>query len=537
MRSWVFICLVFITVSLGAGAAPFHSADTDQDNQISPEELLRVTEFYEAEAYHCESGTEDGFAIGKGDHDCPAHSSDCAPQDWVISFSELLRLVQLYNSARYAVDPKGEDGFAPDKALASASNEGEAGMDGAAQGQDCGLDVWTEKRVLKTGQPAEVHAFREEGCGAASYAWRASAGDIVSHGPTATFVAPDHPGWCIVTLDAVSHSGAIYECSVPLYVYKQFIMLKADDIFPSPPGFINHRWVDYFSYLISRRVKTSAGVVNLYLSTYKPETLKYLRSLSSSGMVEYFHHGWDHSSGDSAMGSAEQANVNVKKKHEDVELRLMLDAALFGSGKIQTRVFEFKGTSYPYQKAHLEDGIDAARKYLGLTLHTFGPPFGKTDESTVRVVDENPDIQIVYAACRGTKKLMLEQYADAEIGTGHVDFEFFRKQHEANRGRDYLTYQLHPQETIFKEHLKADFAQIIDYLFADEVTFVTPSEYLAVLTDDEPPVNPLEDNDGDGLLNRDESRDDLDGDGLPDFLDKDSNGDGIPDGRPGMRGR
>ncbi len=100
-------------------AGSYHSADQDQDNQISLSELLRVIQFFNSAAYHCAENpgdTEDGYIPGTGaNHSCAPHASDYNPQNWVISLSELLRLIQFFNSGGYHAcpgeDPPTEDGF------------------------------------------------------------------------------------------------------------------------------------------------------------------------------------------------------------------------------------------------------------------------------------------------------------------------------------------------------------------------------------------------------------------------------------------
>ena len=78
---------------------------------INLSELLRVIQFYNIGALHCDQTTEDGYAPGTGATNCAGHSSDYSPQDWVISLSELLRLIQIYNFGSYHACPGGEDGF------------------------------------------------------------------------------------------------------------------------------------------------------------------------------------------------------------------------------------------------------------------------------------------------------------------------------------------------------------------------------------------------------------------------------------------
>lgn len=93
---------------------PRHSADTNSDSKISLSEYLRVVQFYNSGGYHCQAGTEDGYAPGPGSTSCTKHNSDYNPGNWVISMSELLRLSQFYNAGGYHKQSGTEDGYAPD---------------------------------------------------------------------------------------------------------------------------------------------------------------------------------------------------------------------------------------------------------------------------------------------------------------------------------------------------------------------------------------------------------------------------------------
>ena len=81
---------------------------TGIDTRIDVEEKV-----VNSDGYHCEAGTEDGFAVGDGDRSCAPHASDYAAQDWLVSLSELLRVIQFFNSDGYHVCPEGEDGYCP----------------------------------------------------------------------------------------------------------------------------------------------------------------------------------------------------------------------------------------------------------------------------------------------------------------------------------------------------------------------------------------------------------------------------------------
>lgn len=106
-------------------AAQFHSADTDEDQQITLSELLRVIQFYNSAGLHCLSDTEDGFAPGQDpEHQtCASHDSDYNPQDWRINLSELLRLIQFYNCIGYYVTVGTEDGFLPEATTSEGEDE------------------------------------------------------------------------------------------------------------------------------------------------------------------------------------------------------------------------------------------------------------------------------------------------------------------------------------------------------------------------------------------------------------------------------
>lgn len=91
----------------------YHSADINQNWQISMSELLRVVQFYNVGGYGCDPASDDGYDPEGDLYDCTPHDSDYAPADWRIKLSELLRIVQLYNAGGYCPDNDGEDGFRP----------------------------------------------------------------------------------------------------------------------------------------------------------------------------------------------------------------------------------------------------------------------------------------------------------------------------------------------------------------------------------------------------------------------------------------
>jgi hypothetical protein len=120
-----------LNVSAGPG---YHSADTNQDRQLSLLELTRVIELYATRygtvrsgGYSVQAVSEDGFAPApdrpKGTLATLAawHSADIN-RDGQLSLDELLRVIELYNQRVTATTvrtgaylPRGdtEDGFIP----------------------------------------------------------------------------------------------------------------------------------------------------------------------------------------------------------------------------------------------------------------------------------------------------------------------------------------------------------------------------------------------------------------------------------------
>jgi hypothetical protein len=110
----------------------FHSADTSRDMRLGLSELLRVIELYNTRSgssrtgrYKLNATSGDGFEPDSRDLAegglPPRHHSADTNQDGQLSLSELLRVIEIYNTraastrtGRYRIDPTTQDGFSPD---------------------------------------------------------------------------------------------------------------------------------------------------------------------------------------------------------------------------------------------------------------------------------------------------------------------------------------------------------------------------------------------------------------------------------------
>lgn len=132
----------------------YHTADRNNDCVIDLSELLRVIQFFNIGGFHCEAGTEDGYAPQPGaDHSCTLHQSDYNPQDWIIELSELLRLIQFFNVGGYHTKCDTEDDFAPGPGpvfSCGTGSEGEGESGGEGEGEDgCAVEIVFPDHVLE----------------------------------------------------------------------------------------------------------------------------------------------------------------------------------------------------------------------------------------------------------------------------------------------------------------------------------------------------------------------------------------------------
>jgi peptidoglycan/xylan/chitin deacetylase (PgdA/CDA1 family) len=269
--------------------------------------------------------------------------------------------------------------------------------------------------------------------------WSARDGRISGSADSAVYVAPETPGSDLlrVTFDV---SGTPFEVNREVLVYRQFIILKADDL-----GVATPRWEQYLGFLRDAGLSGTVGVVWSQLQQPDPAWVQYLLELEAAGLCEFFHHGWDHASGENLDGTAPG-----------------------------TAMWEFRGTGYAYQRQHLRAGLAVADS-LGFRVTAFGAPFNKTDQTTAQVLDEVPAIRSVFFDPSGGNRIRFSRVVDIENGTGKPDLAFFEPQYRAHQEEEYLVLQVHPNA--IEEVRFPEFERIIALLKAEGRTFITAEEY------------------------------------------------------------
>ncbi|MCU0414968.1 MAG: DUF2334 domain-containing protein [Ignavibacteriaceae bacterium] len=275
-----------------------------------------------------------------------------------------------------------------------------------------------------------------------SVEWSASPGSILHTGSIVKFVAPEKS--CIVSLEArIALKESIIIKTTDILVYSQLVILKADDMICDGNNEVSPAWRKFTDYIISKKIKTSIGLIGNSLESGNEAYFAYLKSLSVSG-IELWNHGYDH------------------------EIRY-----LEGSGY----TWEFKNKPYEYQKEHLNKTQLLAYTTLGLILHTFGAPANALDSTTLKLINETADIKVWFFGMKTDSKLVILRNIELEYPTGKPDFEKFVVNYRSDY--DCIPVQIHPNS--WTDSSFSEFEKMTDFLIGKGVTFINPYEYYILL--------------------------------------------------------
>ncbi len=234
--------------------------------------------------------------------------------------------------------------------------------------------------------------------------------------------------------------------SVSTLIYKQFIILKADDLADDGANVISPRWRAFIDYIEERNIKASIGVIGYSLESQNDEYLSLIKDLGHNGNIEFWNHGYSHL---------------LNGVNEDGEI-----------------YHEFWNTPYEYQKEHLLKTQNLAREMLNITFNAFGAPGNAIDSNTVKAIEEIDEIEVWLFGDSCSTKFVLER---GEIGPEYPpwkpDYQQFLNDYDSER--DYLVVQMHPNSWDSEQF--DQFKQIIEFLIQEDVTFITPYGYYRLL--------------------------------------------------------
>lgn len=194
---------------------------------------------------------------------------------------------------------------------------------------------------------------------------------------------------------------------------EKIVIWKLDDVKAGEkkrlaPGF--KRVADWAK---AEKTVVTMGVICDSLAQPNAEDVAWLKAnaVENGGVVEFWHHGWDHRSFRNDKG--EQAS-------------------------------EFKGPDLATQTKHLKDACEIFHRTTGLTFHAFGAPFNQSDETTAIALNAVPEITVwMYGPKSDQKRQVLGRSLNLETATGKVGYEEFAKAYAAKKPTGLLLLQGH----------------------------------------------------------------------------------------------
>ncbi|MBL9115389.1 MAG: hypothetical protein JNJ83_10325 [Verrucomicrobiaceae bacterium] len=226
---------------------------------------------------------------------------------------------------------------------------------------------------------------------------------------------------------------------------QQIILLKLDDVIARRVGTkpVSDRWQKTHDYLVEKRIKASFGVITESLEKDNALYFQWLKDVQAAGQIELWMHGY--------------------------KMRGPKDTGEFESGTASE------------QRAILAKGEALAKEKLGFTLPAFGPHWSGTTDATDEAMEGVPEIKIwLYGPAKPKffTRLSIPRVMALENPTFVPDadkFIAFYEKHAAQK--DVLVLQGHPEQ--WNDERWTGFKRIIDFLKSKNVSFMTPSEYLA----------------------------------------------------------
>jgi peptidoglycan/xylan/chitin deacetylase (PgdA/CDA1 family) len=270
--------------------------------------------------------------------------------------------------------------------------------------------------------------------------WHADRGSIIGNSTEAVFTAPNEPLAARISATVVSSSRDTTRLSFCEPVFGQWVVLKADDLAQTAKGQVSPGFVRFFRLLADDSVVAGVGLIGIALETGWIDFANALKQELTTGRIEVFSHGYDHS-------------WNATSEHA-------------------ATVFEFQNTSLADQIEHLRRTQVLAYARLGITIRTFGAPFNAVDSNTVQALREFPDLQVWFYGLPGSGKLLIPNLIDAEVATGHPDFAQFSMHY--NAAIPVVSLQLHPSQ--FDDNGFLELEKIIRFLKENGASFILPSD-------------------------------------------------------------
>ena len=271
--------------------------------------------------------------------------------------------------------------------------------------------------------------------------WKTNHGTIEPSGKEVMYSAPDAVGEATIELEIFNKADFISKHNFSISIFRQLIILKADDLLYDNKTIFSDNWTRFFHYVVSKKIKSSVGLIVNSLETEDERYFGLLKYLVKTGYIELWNHGYDH---------------RLDAQHPD--------GVLYD---------EYRNSSLEFQKEQLRKAQILAEDKLNITLRTFGAPGNAIDSTTILALQTFDEIKVWFFGLSGSGKLVLERSADMEYPAGKPDYNSFVQNY--NPSKEYLVFQIHPNQ--WDEEQFDEFKKIISYLKDLQSTFILPYQY------------------------------------------------------------
>ncbi|MCL2743810.1 MAG: hypothetical protein FWE67_08165 [Planctomycetaceae bacterium] len=235
----------------------------------------------------------------------------------------------------------------------------------------------------------------------------------------------------------------------------KLVVLKFDDVAAGTGGqVVSGRWQRMADYLEGNKIKGSFGVIGYSLVEDNPAYFKWITDRAKRGTIEFWNHGF-----------------HFRKRNPD------------GTFEPQHAVDEFL-RSYDEQLYSLCTTDRLAKEKLGLDFPVWGPHWSGANTDTDRALAQMPQILMTFGFPLKTehyKGFVFRNRINFEFPVGNPVFDNFKKAYEAQKdSMEYFFIQGHPAQWETETKWE-NFFKTIEFLKAEGVRFVAPSELLKIL--------------------------------------------------------
>ena len=226
---------------------------------------------------------------------------------------------------------------------------------------------------------------------------------------------------------------------------EKIVIWKMDDVRAGEKKRLPQGFKRLAEWAKTEKTVVTMGVICDSLAQPNADDVAWIKAnaVENGGVVEFWHHGWDHRSWTDATGKQQ---------------------------------WEFRGPDVATQAKHLRDAQAIFKQTTGLTFRVFGAPFNQADDATIAAMDTVPELTIwMYPPKKETKRKVLGRTLNIEVATGKVSYAKFAQEYAAKKPTSMMLLQGHCG--MWNDDSFRDFAKIAALLKQDGWITLTAAQY------------------------------------------------------------